>query len=139
MNLLKKGLRFTPFWFVNPQSINYRYLLRLLWRIQSPNFNSLFMILSIKDIKHITVWKFWKFRFHDENWWSNFSENSKESLLEVLRQNIDGWCQQTFCFQNFLTTPSNVLPLHLKQTFLPIIWIFTEGEGVGIKSRLITF
>ena len=30
--------------------------------------------------------------------------------------------------------PSNVLPLHLKQTFPPIIWIFTEGDG--IKSRL---
>ena len=29
----------------------------------------------------------------------------------------------------------NVLPLHLKQTFLPT-WIFTEGEGDGIKSRL---
>ena len=27
--------------------------------------------------------------------------------------------------------PSNVLPLHLKQTFLHIIWIFTEGEGDG--------
>ena len=32
--------------------------------------------------------------------------------------------------------PSNVLLLHLKQTLLPIIWIFTEGEGDGIKSRL---
>ena len=32
--------------------------------------------------------------------------------------------------------PSNILPLHLKQTFQPIIWIFTEGEGDGIKSRL---
>ena len=32
--------------------------------------------------------------------------------------------------------PSNVLPLHLKQTFPPIIWIFTEGEGDGIESRL---
>ena len=28
--------------------------------------------------------------------------------------------------------PSNVLPLHLP----PIIWIFTEGEGDGIESRL---
>ena len=27
-------------------------------------------------------------------------------------------------------------PLHLKQTFPNIIWIFTEGEGDGIKSRL---
>ena len=32
--------------------------------------------------------------------------------------------------------PLNVLPLHLKQTFPFIIWIFTEGEGDGIKSRL---
>ena len=30
--------------------------------------------------------------------------------------------------------PSNVLPLRLKQTFPPIIWIFTEGDE--IKSRL---
>ena len=30
--------------------------------------------------------------------------------------------------------PSNVLPLHLKQTFPPMIWIFTEGDG--IESRL---
>ena len=34
-------------------------------------------------------------------------------------------------------TPSNVLPLHLKQTFPPMIWIFTEGEGDGIKSKLL--
>ena len=39
-------------------------------------------------------------------------------------------------FKSLLTTPCNVLPLHLKQTFPPIIWIFTEGEGDGIKSRL---
>ena len=32
--------------------------------------------------------------------------------------------------------PSNVLPLRLKQTVLPIIWIFTEGEGDEIESRL---
>ena len=30
----------------------------------------------------------------------------------------------------------DVLPLHLKQTFPPIIWIFTEGEGDEIESRL---
>ena len=38
--------------------------------------------------------------------------------------------------KSLLTTPSNVLPLHLKQTFPPKIWIFTEGESDGIKSRL---
>ena len=40
------------------------------------------------------------------------------------------------CLAFSLTTPSNVLPLHLKQIFQPIIWIFTEGEGDGIESRL---
>ena len=32
--------------------------------------------------------------------------------------------------KSLLTMPSNVLPLHLKQTFLPIIWIFTEGDWI---------
>ena len=41
-----------------------------------------------------------------------------------------------FVFISLLTTPSNVLPLHLKQTFPPIICIFTEDEGDGIESRL---
>ena len=41
-----------------------------------------------------------------------------------------------FVFKSLLTMPGNFLPLHLKQTFLPIIWIFAEGEGDGIKSRL---
>ena len=39
-------------------------------------------------------------------------------------------------FKSLLTMPNNVLPLHLKQILLPIIWIFTEGEGDRIKSRL---
>ena len=36
----------------------------------------------------------------------------------------------------FVTTPNNVLPLYLKQTFPPVIWIFNEGEGDWIESRL---
>ena len=39
-------------------------------------------------------------------------------------------------FKSMLTLPSNVLPLYLKQTFPPIIWIFMEGEGDGIESRI---
>ena len=35
-----------------------------------------------------------------------------------------------------LATPSNVLPLHFKQTFPLIIRIFTEDGGNGIDSRL---
>ena len=48
-------------------------------------------------------------------------------------QNIAECCQQSFENKKFV---DNVLPLHLKQTFLPIIWIFNEGEGDGIKFRL---
>jgi len=61
-----------------------------------------------------------------------FSENSnywRESLLEVIRRNIAGGSQQIFCFQN-------VLPLHFKQTFPPIIRIFPSGEGDRTESRL---
>ena len=47
-----------------------------------------------------------------------------------------GDVNKRFVFKSLLTTPSNVLPLHLKQTFPPIIWIFTETEGDWIKSRL---
>ena len=47
-----------------------------------------------------------------------------------------GIVNKLFVFKSLLTTSSNVLPLQLKQTFLPIIWIFTESEGDGIKSRL---
>ena len=50
------------------------------------------------------------------------------------RQNIAGCYQQTFCPKGLLTAPNNVLPLHPKPTFPPIIWIFTEGDG--IESRL---
>ena len=39
------------------------------------------------------------------------------------------FCQQT----------SNVLPLHLKQTFPPIIWIYTEGEGIESRLTLTLF
>ena len=41
-----------------------------------------------------------------------------------------------FVFKSLLTMPSNVLPLHLKQTFPIVILIFTESEGNGIKTRL---
>ena len=37
--------------------------------------------------------------------------------------------------KSLLTKPSNVLLLHLKPTFPPIIWIFTEGEGDGMELR----
>ena len=38
--------------------------------------------------------------------------------------------------KSLLTMPRNALPLHLKPFFPPIIWIFTEGEGDQIESRL---
>ena len=47
-----------------------------------------------------------------------------------------GFVNKLLKTKSLLTSPSNVLPLHIKQTFLLIIWTFTEGEGVRIESRL---
>ena len=47
-----------------------------------------------------------------------------------------GDANKLFVFQRLLTEPINALPLHLKQTFLPIIRIFNEGEGDWIEFRL---
>ena len=47
-----------------------------------------------------------------------------------------GDVNKLFVFKSLFTTPINVLHSHLKQTFPPIIWIFTEGEGDRIESRL---
>ena len=55
-------------------------------------------------------------------------------IIELIRQIIAGWCLQTFYFQKFVDNAQ--LPYYLKQTFPPIIGIFTEGESDGIKSRL---
>ena len=40
------------------------------------------------------------------------------------------------CPAMFVDNAQQCLPLHLKQTFLSKIWIFTEGEGHGIKTGL---
>ena len=37
------------------------------------------------------------------------------------------------------TKPSNVLPLHLKQTFPPIVWIFTKGDGIKFRIHFKIF
>ena len=47
-----------------------------------------------------------------------------------------GDVNKLFVFKSLLTMPSNVLLFHLKQTFTPIIWIFTEVKGDRIESRL---
>ena len=45
-----------------------------------------------------------------------------------------GEVNKLFVFKS-LTRHSNVLPLHLKQTFPPIIWIFTQVEEDEIESK----
>ena len=47
-----------------------------------------------------------------------------------------GDVNKLFVFKTLLIMTSNVLSLHLKQTFPPIIRIFTEGKGDEIESRL---
>jgi hypothetical protein len=50
------------------------------------------------------------------------SRESLNFLFLFFRQNIAGRCQQTLpCPISLLSTPSNVLPSHLKPTFLTII------------------
>ena len=67
----------------------------------------------------------WKFKL----WAGKFTWGDKAKHCWVLSTN--------FLFSKvLLITPGNVLPLHLKQTFPPIIWNFTEGEGGGMESRL---
>ena len=64
-----------------------------------------------------------------------FRENSdcfQESLLDVIRQNNAGWCQQTFENKKFVENAQQCFALRLKQTFSHLIWIFTEDEGDGI-------
>ena len=72
------------------------------------------------------------------------SNYCQESLFELIRQNIARWCQQAFCFQKFVDNAQQCLcPLHLKQTFPPIIWIFTGlkvielNPGFLLKSFLL--
>ena len=47
-----------------------------------------------------------------------------------------GDVNKLFGFKSLLTLPSNIFLLHLQQTFPPIIWIFTEGEGDRIETML---
>ena len=70
----------------------------------------------------------WKFKFLVRK----FAWGSKAKHCWVMSTNF--WTN--FWFKSLLTMTSNVLPLRLKQNFLPIIWIFTEGEGDEIESRL---
>ena len=56
--------------------------------------------------------------------------------LRCKGKTLQGDVNKLFVFKSLLTMPSNVMSLYLKQTFPPIIRIFTEGEGDEIKSRL---
>ena len=47
-----------------------------------------------------------------------------------------GDVNKLFVFKSLLIMPSNFLSLHLKETFPPIIQIFTEGDVDGNESRL---
>ena len=56
------------------------------------------------------------------------SKQNLNFLFLFFQQNINVCCHQTFFPTSLFTAPSNVLPLHHKPTFLPIIQNFTEGE-----------
>ena len=56
--------------------------------------------------------------------------------LRCKGETLLGDVNKLFVFKSLLTTPSNVLPIHLKQTFPPIIWISNDIEGDVIKFSL---
>ena len=56
------------------------------------------------------------------------------NALKFLATSTD--VNKLFVSKSLLSIPSNVLPFHLKETVLPIIWIWTEGEFDGTESRL---
>ena len=58
----------------------------------------------------------------------------RKVCLRCKGKTLQGVVNELLKTKDLLTSPSNVLPLYLKQTFPPIIWIFTEGDW--IESRL---
>ena len=75
-----------------------------------------------------------------QNAWLKKKEG-RQIIHYVQKRYVPCWALSTNFWKQkiLLTSPSNILPLHLKQTFPPIIWIFTEGEGDGIESRLSSY
>ena len=63
-----------------------------------------------------------------------FSENSNYGRERCKVKKLLGVVNKLLKTKSSLRIPSNVLPFCHKQTFPPIIWIFTEGDE--IKSRL---
>ena len=58
----------------------------------------------------------------------------QESLLEVLRQNYCRALSTNFWKQKVFWHHQQCFALLLQETFLPIIWIFTEGEDDRIQA-----
>jgi hypothetical protein len=59
-----------------------------------------------------------------------------KACLRCKGKTLVGVVNKLLITKSLLTSPSNVLPYYLNQTFPPIIRIFTEGEGDEINSRL---
>ena len=54
----------------------------------------------------------------------------------IVRQNIAGWCQQTFCCQKVVDKAQQCFVFTPQANYPLIIWIFAEVEGDGIESSL---
>ena len=52
----------------------------------------------------------------------------RKACLRCRGKTLLGVVNKRLKTKSLLTMPSNVLPLCLKQNFLPIIWIFTKGK-----------
>ena len=56
--------------------------------------------------------------------------------LKCKGKKLLGIDNKLFNFKILLTTPSNVLPSHLKQTFPSIIWTFNQSEEDEVEVKL---
>ena len=64
------------------------------------------------------------------------SNDWRETLLEAIRQNIAGWCQQNYLFSKVCWQSPAIVCLYNSSKLSHIILILTEGVGDEIKSRL---
>ena len=57
----------------------------------------------------------------------------RENFLEVIRQNIAGWCQQTFCFQKFVYEAQQCFASTPQANFLAGPWFSLKGKVIGLN------
>ena len=125
LSSLKQTLLTSSYFVVFIQSMHFKEFLFFLFLIKKP---SMLCVIKISS----PLWL-----FSTELPISDFKVKrmQEDSMNSISSPSVKIQIIGRESFQKFVDPPSNVLPLHLMQTFPPITWIFTEGDR--IKSRLL--